>query len=579
MVNLQTLGHLELRTADGARLQAVQTRPKDLALLAYLALAGPFGFERRDALLALFWPELDSGRGRNALSQALHRLRTSLPAGAIVAQGREDVGISEAHLTADAVCFEASLHAGELGTALRLYEGDFLAGFHAPGAAPEFEDWIVTERERLQRGAFNALLVLVEAGQKSGSEDAAIAWLRRALELRPGDETVCRRLIEALAATGDRSGALAEYERFARRLHDDYGLQPSAETRAVPDAIRHNGAPAHGPKRPRARVRDPKVVEAFLKGRYFTSTMEQAARGLEYLQDALEIDPGYAPAHAAVAMSLSSLALMGHVPPADARARSARAAQRALHLDANLGDAHTAAGATAMLFDWDWSTAEREFRTGIALDPNSSDAHAYYAQFLCAIGRPEHGVAEAEAAQHLDPLGLWANFTLGWALFRARRYEQSIARLRAVLELYPHFAYSHLFLAESHLSRSAYAEASAACRTALAILPEDQLLLGLTACVIGLSGELDAARALRGKLEILARSRYVCAGHLAAAHLGAGEPDRAFECWAAMCRNHSALACLIPNDPLYDSVRGDPRFGELFDRLGMRRLRAESALA
>lgn len=578
MVYLQTLGHLELREASGARMQAVQTRPKDLALLAYLSLAGPFAFERRDALLALFWPEVDSGRGRNALSQALHRLRTSLPQGAVVVEGREDVGISAAHLSADAVCFETHLRAGDLAAALRLYDGDFLAGFHAPGTAPEFEDWIVTERERLQRRAFNALLVLVEAEQKSGSDEAAIPWLRRALELRPGDETVCRRLVEALAAAGDRSGALAEYDRFARRLHDEYGLRPSAETRAVPDSIRYAGARGSPPKL-RAPARDPKVVEAFLKGRYFTSTMEQAERGLECLQDAVGIDPDYAPAHAAVAMSVASLAIMGHLPPAQARARAAAAAQRALHLDPSLGDAHTAVGASAMVFDWNWSTAEREFRTGIALNPNSSDAHAYYAQFLCAIGRPENGVAEAEAAQHLDPLGLWANFTLGWSLFRARRHEQSIERLRALLELHPHFAYGHLFLAENHLSRAAYAEASAACRTALGILPEDQLLLGLTACVLGLSGERDAARLLRGKLQTLARSCYVCAGHLAASHLGAGEPDRAFESWAAMCCNRSALACLVPNDPLYDSVRDDSRFRELFDRLGLRRPRAESALA
>ena len=576
MIYLRTLGRLELRAAGGERVKAVHARPKDLALLTYLSLAGPPGFERRDTLLALFWPDLDEGHGRNALSQALHRLRTSLPEGVLIVEGRDDVGVSAARLSCDVVSFEAHLQAGELPLALRLYQGDFLAGFHAPGVAPDFENWIVTERERLQRRAFNALLVLVESEEKTGSEEAAIGLLRRALDIRPCDETICRRLIEALVAAGDRAGALVEYDRFSRRLHEEYGLCPSAATSAVPDAIRKN--PGGSSEKQRARGRNPEVIEEFLKGRYFTSTLEHTARGLECLKRALELDPEFAPAYAAAAMSLVNLAVIGHLPPKSARVQSTVAAKRALELDASLGDAHTAIGATAMVFDWDWNAAEREFLIGISLNPNSSDAHAYYAQFLCAVGRPDEGVAEAEAAQRLDPLGVWAYFILGWALFRARRHNESIKRLRALLELYPHFAYAHLFLAENHLSNAAYAEATAACRTVLRILPEDQLLLGLTACVSGLSGERDGARILQSKLQTLARSRYVCPGHLAAAHLGLAELDSAFECWEAMYRDRSALAWAVPTDPLYDSVRDDVRFGELCDQLRIRRPAPEGFL-
>ena len=564
MVHLRTFGRLELRAADGDRVPAVQTRPKDLALLTYLSLAGPFAFVRRDSLLALFWPGLDAAHGRNALSQALHRLRKSLPGGVLVIEGRDSVGISPARLSSDATSFEAHLEAGELSAALRLYAGDFLAGFHAPGVAPEFEDWIVTERERLHRLAFNALLLVVEGDEKSGNLQGVKAGLRRALAMRPYDETICRRLIEALAAGGDRAGALAEFDRFAQRLHREYGLLPSTETRAARKAIGECRVSGSGSWAPHVHTGDRSVVEAFLRGRYFTSTMEQTARGLQCLQQALALDPEYAPAHAAIALSLANLAIMGHLPPKKARTRCAEAARRALDIDPALGEAHTAVGVASMLFDWDWNTAERELRTAIRLNPNSSDAHAYCAQLLCASGRAEEGIALAEAARDRDPLGLWANFVLGWALFRARRHEQSVDRLRGLLELYPHFAYAHLFLAENHLSRAAYAEAAEACRTALELLPEDQLLLGLTACVMGLSGEPEAARMLAGRLAALARSRYVCPGHRAAAHLGLGERSRAFECWTAMCGRRSALACLVPADPLYDCVRDDVRFDEVF---------------
>lgn len=232
-----------------------------------------------------------------------------------------------------------------------------------------------------------------------------------------------------------------------------------------------------------------------------------------------------------MALALANVAIMGQLEPQDARERATAAATQALRCDPRLGLAHTAAAMTAMLFDWDWDRAEREFRTGISLDPHSSDAHAYFAQFLCAVGRPDEALPLADAAHRLDPLGLWSNFVLGWALFRARRHDESIRRLRDVLELYPHFAFAHLFVAENLLARGAHPEAVEACKTALGILPEDQLLLGLTACVSGLSGERELARRLLERLEAIARSRYVCPGHLAAAHVGVGERERAFEYW------------------------------------------------
>ena len=569
MLYLQTLGRLELRTPRGATARGLQTRPKDLVLLAYLAAARPYGFQRRDTLLALLWPNLDSAHGRNALSQALHRIRASLGRSVLVMQGRENVGLSPRLFSCDATAMERHLGNGDVARALHLYAGDFLAGVHISGVAPEFDDWIVTERERLQRRAFNALLVLIDVEEKSGNEEGAIRWLRRACAVRPCDEMTCRRLVEALAAAGDRAGALAEYERFARRLADEYGLSPSVRTTAIHDALRRTQTPAQSEKQRQGRAH-PDVIEAFLKGRYFTSRITDTARGLEHLQAAVDRDPAYAPAYAATALSIVNLALLGHLPPADARARAEGAARRAAELDPGLGEAHTALATVAMMFDWDWKRAEREFRIGISCNPDATDPHTYFAQFLCAVGRHDEGVAEAEVAQQLDPLGLWTNFVRAWALFRARRHDESIRRLRELLELYPHFALAHLFVAENHLQRGAYADATGACRSALDILPEDQLLLGLTACVVGLSGERELARQLQRRLEVLARSRYVCPGHLAAAHVGLNERDRAFDRWQAMCRDRSALASLVVTDPLYDCVRDDPRFDDMLRRMNLR---------
>ena len=244
MFYLQTLGRLDLRTADGAAVPGLRSRTKDLALLAYLAGARPPGMQRRDMLLAMLWPDLDAAHARNALSQALHRIRASLEPGALLTQGKDSVGVSPHRFACDVIDFDKHLDDGEVAKAVRLYAGDFLGGVHISGVAPEFDDWIVTERERLQRRAFNALLVLIDVEEQSGDDQAAIVWLRRARAMRPCDETICRRLIEALAAAGDRAGALAEYEKLARQLRDEYGLSPSARTKAIPDALRRNCTPA-----------------------------------------------------------------------------------------------------------------------------------------------------------------------------------------------------------------------------------------------------------------------------------------------------------------------------------------------
>jgi DNA-binding SARP family transcriptional activator/Tfp pilus assembly protein PilF len=560
------MGRLELRAMDGRRLQSVQTRPKDLALLSYLAAARPFGFQRRDMLLALLWPDLDQTRARNALSQALHRLRRALAADVIVAEGREEVGIAPHRLRCDVVAFDRRLENGELVPALGLYCGDFLSGFHAPGAAAEFNDWVSIERERLQREAFNAILLLAEVEQAQGNHDRVVQWLRRAGEIRPLDETIARRFIQALHAAGDSAGALQTYEQFARRLADEYGLFPSAEMRAMAETIK-TGKPDGRTRYGRRRATVPAIVEGLLKGRYFTSTLGQTARGLEFLDKALQLDPNFAPAHAARAMAFANLALLGHLPPGEARTRVETAATRALDLDEDFADAHSALALGLMMFDWDWQRAEQEFQIGLACNPDSADTHAYYALFLAAVGRSDESVAQATLAQQLDPLGGWANFILGWALYRARRYDQSIRRLCSLVELSPDFALAYLFLGENHLQLGAQDAAAAACSKALRILPVDQLLLGIGGCVLGLSGKQELARELLSKLQAMAGTQYVCPGLLAAGHAGLGDYDRAFDHWDAMCRNRSSLACLVATDPLYDCVRDDARFDLLIGRL------------
>jgi len=237
MIEFRTLGALGLRRADGTEITPVLAQPKRVALLAYLALARPRGFQRRDTLLALFWPELDARHARWALNQALRYLRGELGAVALPSRGDEEVGLDFEQLRCDAVAFEEALDAGHLHEALDWYRGDLLQGFLVSDV-PDFEPWLDGRRALLRDRAAQAAWALAECEESKGRRADAARWARRAAALSPYDEAAARRVVALLDRAGDRAGAVHAYEQFARRLSTDLELEPSAETVAVVEAIR-----------------------------------------------------------------------------------------------------------------------------------------------------------------------------------------------------------------------------------------------------------------------------------------------------------------------------------------------------
>jgi len=248
MIELRMLGAVDLWSPDGTGAARVLSQPKRLAVLVYLAAAKPRGFQRRDTLLALFWPELDQERARAALRNALHFLRRELSDGVILTRG-DEVAVEAAELWCDVTEFDVALDAGDPGRALTLYRGEFLKGLHVSDA-PEFHRWSDAERERLRRRARDGAWQLAGAHESASVGVAATHWMRVALDIDPDDEGGLHRLLRSLERAGDRAGAIREYERFARRLAEDYELEPSADTRALAEAIRSPsaGTSAHQPQ-------------------------------------------------------------------------------------------------------------------------------------------------------------------------------------------------------------------------------------------------------------------------------------------------------------------------------------------
>jgi DNA-binding SARP family transcriptional activator/Tol biopolymer transport system component len=236
-IELRALGAPRLSATDGRSLDSVARQSKRLALLVFLAAARPRGPHRRHRLLGMFWPDSDESRGRAALSQALYSLRSALGPRLFEPRGRDEVAVDGGVLWCDVAAFEDALDAGRIDDALSLYGGDFLEGFYVTGA-PDFERWVDQERTRLRLRAADAAWALSEREVSAGDAAVAVRWARWAADLAPGDEAVARRLMLVLRALGDRSAAIRAYDAFVSRLAEEYGLEPSEETRAVAAQIR-----------------------------------------------------------------------------------------------------------------------------------------------------------------------------------------------------------------------------------------------------------------------------------------------------------------------------------------------------
>lgn len=239
MLELRTLGTIDLRSRSGEPIDCLLPHSKRLSLLVYLAASFPPGLHRRDTLIGLLWPDLDETHARGALRHELYELRRCLGDDVLRGSG-EVVGVDAQRLWCDANALEASVDAGRPERALELWRGEFLPGLHVDGG--EFERWLDGRRDRLLRRVVDAARGLSVRAEEAGDPEGAVSWARRLTELAPYDETSWQRLIRLLDVQGDRSEALIAYVSLRARLLEELEVEPSPETHALVAGIRERRA-------------------------------------------------------------------------------------------------------------------------------------------------------------------------------------------------------------------------------------------------------------------------------------------------------------------------------------------------
>lgn len=254
MIRFTLLGSIGLQRPDGTPVDSLLRQPKRLALLAYLATPIPGTWHRRDILLTLFWPELDTAHARSALRNGLYVLRQALGEDAILTRGDEEVAVNPAVLSSDLGDLHSALRAGDPPAAFGHYTGPLLPGLF-PADSEGFQEWLEVERARLAQEVARAGQAAAGTLESAGRSAEARVILARVLDLAPDDETIVRRLMALHGRLGDRAGGLGAYERFRVRLEREFGATPSAETEALAAALRREPPPpGAGPLPPGASI-------------------------------------------------------------------------------------------------------------------------------------------------------------------------------------------------------------------------------------------------------------------------------------------------------------------------------------
>ena len=234
---LYLLGGIALQGVAPEQSERLTTQSKVVGLLAYLALAAPGTFTRRDRIVGLLWPELDQGHARTALRKAVHHARSVLGEEALTSRGDEELALSPDALWSDVRALRTAVERGQLALAVELYRGDLMPGFHLT-ECHDFDAWLEGERSSLLEEAVAACWALAKHLESGSNYTDASRLAKKAARLDRTNERALRRSLKMLDRLGDRAGALSLYDEFVKRLRKELDVDPSAETAKIAEDLR-----------------------------------------------------------------------------------------------------------------------------------------------------------------------------------------------------------------------------------------------------------------------------------------------------------------------------------------------------
>jgi serine/threonine-protein kinase len=356
-------------------------------------------------------------------------------------------------------------------------------------------------------------------------------------------------------------------QRYDRDLTEVLAIQDDL-SRAVIDALRVKlGGSA---VRTGSRPTNPEAYELWLKGRYHTQrqTPDQILRSRSCFEQAVALDSSFPQAHLGVAESWWECAVFGLESPKEAVAVGRYALSRALDLDPACGDAYSMLGIYSAVHDFDWAMSERHFRKAIELSPDSPDIRRRCAAFLLEpTSRLSEARAQYEAALQLDPLSPVLLAYLGHCMMLERRFGEAMTRLQEAIDIAPDYWIAQMMLAATHVFAGQYEKAMEIAQAAERALGTSPMIVGSAGLIYGVTGERARAEQCLQRLQTAGELRYVSPLCTAWIYFGLGDVETALDWMQTAVEEHDPQIIHFGVKPLYDPLRGDPRFQALLQRM------------
>ena len=366
-----------------------------------------------------------------------------------------------------------------------------------------------------------------------------------------------------------RNGKQLWGEQYNRKLTDLLTVQKEI-AREVSQHLRAQLSGEDQQKLARGSTDNPEAYQLYLKGKYYTNqfTKDGFAKGLEYFNQAIGIDPNYGLAYNGLAYNYINQQDW-YIRPAEAGPKAKEAAARALAIDPSDSDAHKSLAIESQWYEWNWTASEKEFKRAIELNPNNSEAHAYYSWFLAPMGRKDEALAEAKRAVAADPFSPLANFIVGSVLVFNHQWDPAIEQLRSAKELSPTFWFNPCFLGRAYEQTGKLPEAIAEFQSALELDKNTEIWSGL-GHAYAVSGNRAEAQKVLDHLKELSVHSYVSPYGIAVIYAGLGDKEQAFA-WLERAFNERSyfMAVYLTTDARLDVLHADPRFADLRKRVGL----------
>ncbi len=409
------------------------------------------------------------------------------------------------------------------------------------------------QRERLsQVGRDLNVQYIVEGSVRKDSTRIRVS----AQLIRVGDET------HVWARQYDRQLAslLALQGEIAREISDEIQLALGSPPHSLP-------AP-----RPTLSAQEYEAYDLYLKGLYFLNRRQVEAfwQSIDCFQRAIAKDPNNARAYAGLADCYALIGGYSTEPLPEYMTKARAAALRALEIDASLPEAHTALALIVQNHDWDWQTAEKEFRRAIQLNPSYATAHQWYAEHLGYLGRFDEAFVESEAARQLDPISLIIATDNGALLYYSRQYDRAIEKFRSVMEMDPHFSRAGMVVFP-YIEKRMWERALSLTAPGGQTCGDQPWFWAQFAYVSGRAGNREQARLALERLKRFYRPQRTDPATFVSAYLGLDEKDEALAWLEKAYSWHSNSMTTLKVDPVWDPLRSDPRFQNLMCRVGLAR--------